>query len=83
MKKFKNGDIIYNSIKTYPKVRFLVNSGSITYNNDADRNGNAVLFDFLRTPPTITEGVIDCLLLQEDGGQILTENGDPISIENC
>lgn len=82
MKKFKNGDIIYNSIKTYPKVRFLVNSGSITYNNDADRNGNAVLFDFLRNPPIIveTEG---CLLLQEDGGQILTENGDPISIENC
>lgn len=83
MKKFKNGDIIYNSIKTYPKVRFLVNSGSITYNNDADTNGNAVLFDFLRNPSITTEEVVDCLLLQENGDQILTENGDPISIENC
>lgn len=82
MKKFTQGDIIYNSIKTYPKVRFFVNSGSISYNNNTDTNGNAVLFDFLRNPPIIveTEG---CLLLQEDGGQILAENGDPITVENC
>lgn len=81
MKKFKNGDIIYNSIKTYPKVKFLVNSGSITYNNDADRSGNAVLFDFLRIPETTQSQ--NCLLLQEGGDQILTENGDPITVENC
>lgn len=81
MKKFNNGDIIYNSVKTYPKVRFFANSGSITYNNDADRNGNAVLFDFLRNPEI--PQLQDCLLLQEDGGQILAENGDPITVENC
>lgn len=81
MKKFNNSDIIYNSIKTYPKVRFLVNSGSITYNNNADTGGNAVLFDFLRTP--VSESAIDCALLQENGDQILTENGDSILVEDC
>jgi len=27
MKKFKNSDIFYNIIKTYPKVKFFMNAG--------------------------------------------------------
>ena len=52
MKKFGNGDIIYNAIKTYPKVRFFANSGSVSYNNDTSTQGSAVLFDFLKITPS-------------------------------
>jgi hypothetical protein len=81
MKKFGSGDIIYNSIKTYPKVRFFVNSGLVSYNNDADNEGNAVLFDFLRLPSGIT--VEECFLLAEDGQPILTEILENIQPESC
>ena len=80
MKKFENGDIFYNSIKAHPKVKFFVNSGSVVLNNNRDLGGNAVLFDFLRLPQA---SGIDCAILQEDGYQILTENGDSILIEDC
>jgi len=82
MKKFGSGDIIYNKIKAYPKVRFFANSGSISYNNDTDNGGNAVLFDFLRgistTPPEI-----DCALITEEEAIIYTENDGYLLIENC
>lgn len=83
MKKFKSGDIIYNSIKAYPKVRFLVNSGSLSFNNTANQ-GNAVLFDFLRTPQPqqeITE--LDCLLLTENSDPLMTQNNNYIIVEQC
>lgn len=82
MKKFRSGDIIYNSIKTYPKVRFFANSGSITFNNDADNSGAAVLFDFLRgTPQAISE--FDCIILTEASNPIITQNENYIAVENC
>ena len=81
MKKFGNSDIIYNSIRTYPKVRFFVNSGVINVNNDADSSGNAVLFDFLRNvSPTSVE---ECFLLAETGEPLLTEILENISPESC
>jgi hypothetical protein len=38
MKKFTENDIFINTIKTYPKVRIFVNSGSVYY-NDSNQNG--------------------------------------------
>ena len=83
MKKFRSGDIIYNSIKTYPKVRFFANSGSITFNNDAQTDGAAVLFDFLRGIPQqgITE--LDCILLTENLDPIITQDENYIAVEDC
>jgi hypothetical protein len=81
MKKFGSGDIIYNKIKAYPKVRFFANSGSISYNNDAANEGNAVLFDFLKIPQEIVLG--DCFILQENSDLILTEDGNSLIIEDC
>lgn len=83
MKKFGSGDIIYNKIKAYPKVRFFANSGSISYNNNTDTTGNAVLFDFLRTPPPPFVPPEDCLLLAEDGEGIITEDGQELQPEYC
>lgn len=81
MKKFNNGDIIYNKIKAYPKVRFFVNSGSISYNN-TDTDGNAVLFDFLRAPqPAVIEE--SCFILAENSDVLLAENSDALIIESC
>ena len=31
MKKFKDGEIIYNVIKTHPKVEFFVNAGIVHF----------------------------------------------------
>lgn len=84
MKKFKNGDIIYNAIKTYPKVRFFVNSGSVYYNNRADTEGNAVIFALLPTTSGyIPPGELDCNLLKEDGFVLLTEDSENLVLENC
>lgn len=82
MKKFSSGDIIYNSIKTYPKVRFFVNSGSISYNNDTNSSGAAVLFDFLRNPPSFITPE-ECFLLAEDGQTLLSENNVELQPEYC
>jgi hypothetical protein len=81
MKKFGNGDIIYNAIKTYPKVRFFANSGSVSYNNDTSTQGSAVLFDFLKIPQELVIG--ECFLLQENSDLILTEDGNSLIIEDC
>ena len=82
MKKFRSGDIIYNKIKAYPKVRFFANSGSISYNNNTDSSGNAVLFDFLRGIPT-TPPEIDCALLTEAEAIIYTETEGYLLVDNC
>lgn len=82
MKKFGSGDIIYNKIKAYPKVRFFANSGSISYNN-TDNGGNAVLFDFLRGTSTTTPPEIDCALLTEAEAIIYIEGDDYLLVEEC
>jgi hypothetical protein len=79
MKKFNDGDIFYNSIKAYPKVKFTVHAGVISYNN-TDTDGNAVLFDFLRIP-VAGEGApigaimteTEVFILSEDSEYIITE----------
>lgn len=76
MKKFKDGDIIYNAIKTYPKVRFFANSGSLYYNNSKNPG---TINDFLRIPEIQDQ----CLLLLENGGILLAENGNFIKQETC
>ena len=37
--KFNSSDIFHNRIKTYPRIRFDIQSGSIYYNEDVDLNG--------------------------------------------
>lgn len=83
MKKFGSGDIVYNKIRAYPKVRFFANSGSISYNNDTDSSGTAVLFDFLRNPPPPFVPPDDCILLAEDGQVIISEDGQELKPEYC
>lgn len=83
MKKFGSGDIVYNKIRAYPKVRFFANSGSISYNNDTDSSGTAVLFDFLRNPPPPLVPPEDCFLLAEDGQILLSENNLELQPEYC
>jgi hypothetical protein len=51
MKKFTENDLFVNTIKTYPTVRFFIYSGSVVYNDTADRG--AKLFDFLNEPQVI------------------------------
>jgi hypothetical protein len=82
MKKFKSGDLVYGSIKAYPKVKFFVNSGSISYNNDTDNSGNASLFDFLRNPGS-TVSDVECALLTEAEAIIYTETEGYLKVENC
>jgi hypothetical protein len=82
MKKFNNGDIFYNSIKAHPKVKIFVNSGIAIYNNNKDLAGNAVLFDFLRTP--ISQEIIEeCFILAENSEPILTELLQNLLLEDC
>lgn len=45
MKKFTQNDVIVNTIKVYPKIRFFVHSGSISYNDT--NNSGVLLNDFL------------------------------------
>lgn len=36
MKEFKEGDIIINRIKTYPKIQIFIHDGKIYYNKEAN-----------------------------------------------
>lgn len=85
MKKFRSGDIIYNAIKTYPRVRFLVNSGSVYFNNRTDTEGNAVIFDFLRAIPPyyVPPEEPDCIILTEGADPIITQAEYYLQVENC
>lgn len=85
MKKFRSGDIIYNAIKAYPKVRFFVNSGSIYYNNKTDTDGNAVIFDFLPTIPGyyVPPDEPDCIILTEGSDPITTQSDYYLQVESC
>lgn len=79
MKKFKNEDIVLNVIKAHPKVRFFINSGKISYNNDVVNDGNVALFDFLKSPSV----PLDCYILAETGDILLTEDSQGLIIEEC
>ena len=49
MKKFKDGDIFVNSVKTYPKVKLFGYDGKIYINNTSETS--VKLNDFLPEPP--------------------------------
>lgn len=74
MKKFNSGDIIYNTIRAYPKVRFFANSGSV--NSDS-------IFDFLPEPITVSEPILDCVILAENGNLLIGQNGNFLTKEQC
>jgi hypothetical protein len=74
MKKFNSGDIIYNTIKAYPKVRFFANSGVV--NSDS-------IFDFLPEPPPGPIPPEECFLLAEDGQTLLSEDNQELQPEYC
>lgn len=40
MKKFNDGDVLVNRIKTYPHCKFFVNTGSVVYNNKNREENN-------------------------------------------
>lgn len=52
MKKFKDGDIFVNSVKTYPKVKLFGYDGKIYINNTNETS--VKLNDFLPEPPTLS-----------------------------
>jgi hypothetical protein len=91
MKKFKEGDIFYNTIRCYPKVEFFANGGRVHYNK---QNHPAItsripiesvgLFELLNPVPIeLDDGTIpDNSLLAEDGDSLKTEGGDFILIES-
>lgn len=80
MKKFTENDIIVNTIKVYPKVRFFVHSGSVSYNDT--KNTGVFLNDFLYQESIVNIETIPAgSLLLEDGDTLMTEDGDYIIIE--
>lgn len=80
MKKFTQNDVFVNTIKAYPKVRFFVHSGSISYNDTTD--SGVLLNDFLLSLPGPGTSIIPGdTLLTEAEDPILTEDGDYIVIE--
>lgn len=75
MKKFTQNDVFVNTIKVYPKIRFFVHSGSVSYNDT--KNNGVLLNDFLPSPFGIPEGAI----LLETEEPLMTEGDDYIVIE--
>lgn len=78
MKKFTQNDVIVNTIKVYPKIRFFIHSGSVSYNDT--KNTGVLLNDFLNAP-VIVSPVPTTVLSTEDGEFLLTEDGTFIVIE--
>ena len=58
LKKFKDGDLFTNVVRTYPSGEFLINSGTVYYNREL--GGTAVVDSFLTTSvapyPFVTKG---------------------------
>ena len=80
MKKFTQNDVFVNTIKVYPKVRFFVHSGSVSYNDTKD--SGVLLNDFLLSLPGPGASTIPVdAILAENEDPILTEDGDYIIIE--
>lgn len=78
MKKFEEGDILINTVKTHPRVKFLGYNGNIYVNNTADIVVR--LNEFLQvTAPSIPP--ITDAFLTESGLFIITESGDYLLIE--
>lgn len=89
-KKFKESDIFLNRVKTYPKVEFFVNSGSVDsvyYNRTIEPPASAVpdghvdLNNFPNQIETPAAPVETFYVLAEDEDAIVTEAGDQITIE--
>ena len=79
MKKFTQNDVIVNTIKVYPKIRFFVHSGSISYNDT--NNSGVLLNDFLYLEGQATPIIPDSVLAMETEEPILTEDGEYMLIE--
>lgn len=90
MKKFKDGDIFYNVIKAYPKVRLFCNAGQGRYgkqNYPPASSGipieSAGLFEHINPvyagPSSGIE--INNWILAENGDFLLAENGDNLILE--
>jgi hypothetical protein len=70
--KFKSNDIFNNTIKTYPKAKFLIYDGKAYYNKSyIPFSGSAEV-----APPVET-----FFILTEGGDTLITEGGDEIIIE--
>lgn len=94
MKKFRDGEIFYNVIRAYPKVKFFANNGRVRYDrqNYPSAASNVPvesvgLFDLINREyagpigNADTGPVIDNALLTEGGDFLITEAGDNIIIE--
>lgn len=78
MKKFEEGDIFVNKIKTHPKVKFFGYSGKIYI--DSTSAQSIKINDFLSViPPIFIETEDGLLLITEDGDYLILETGDSLS----
>jgi len=73
MKKFKEGDIFINKLKTHPKVRFFAYSGSIYIDNEIETS--LTLNDFLAIIPPSE------IITTEDNILLVTEDERYLKIE--
>lgn len=79
MKKFEKEDILRNTMKTHPKVRFLCYNGKIYYNNTTEEDLFLNKFLLLQQEAPAVE--VDGSILTELGEAILTEDGDYLLVE--
>lgn len=96
MKKFKEGEIFYNTIKAHPKVEFFANSGIVRYNRQnnpvgsSNINNDSITLSDLINPVyagLTSNGVVippsvDGALLAENADFLLTESGDNLATES-
>ena len=87
-KKFRKNDIYVNRVKTYPKVEFFLNSGSINtvYYNRTQQISGTVKDGHIYVQNVINEDPLEIIeldgaLLIEGEDFIITENGEFILIE--
>ena len=89
MKKFEDGDIFYNTIKTYPKVSLFLNNGVANYNkqnhndnssriNKATVGTNELINPIYTSSTNDAAAAVDGALLLENGDILITEGGDNI-----
>jgi len=79
MKRFEKEDILRNTMKTHPKVRFLCYNGKIYYNNSTEED--LFLNKFLLLQKESISIGAEGAILTELGEAILTEDGDYLVIE--
>ena len=86
MKRFEKNDIFVNRVKTYPKVSFFVNSGSLDsiWYNKQHNHGSVKLNNFLSAPPLALVSIpIDTtyFMISENSIELVTENDVNITTE--